>query len=150
MNRNILNDYLFESKSKFKKINSEDFHKNKPINNYISQNHYNCYSLINNINSPLEKKKNIFKIVTKTSRYRGVTRNKRKWQVYIRINNNNYYLGSYISEKTAAKIYDIMAIKKNGIKAKTNFKYTQNQIKKISKLVIDIDYIFDFADKMSI
>ena len=43
-----------------------------------------------------------------------------------------------------------MAIKKNGIKAKTNFKYTYNQIKKISKSIIDIDNIFDIADKMFI
>ena len=43
-----------------------------------------------------------------------------------------------------------MAIKKNGIKAKTNFKYTSKQIKKISKLVIDIDAIFDIANKMDI
>lgn len=149
-NKNILNDCFFENKNNFKKIILEEFNKINPINDNASLNHYNSFYVMNNGNSYLEKKRNIFKVVTKTSRYRGVTKNKRNWQVYIRINSKNYYLGSYSSEKTAAKIYDIMSIKKNGIKAKTNFKYTSNQIKKISKLAIDIDSIFDIADKMEI
>lgn len=124
--------------------------KNNPINNYISQNHCNGYYVINNRNSPFEKKKNKFKVITKTSRYRGVTLNKKKWQAYIRVNNLNTYLGSYSSEKTAAKVYDLMAIKKNGFKAKTNFKYTNKQIKKITKLVIDIDNILDMVNEMNI
>ena len=115
---------------------------NNSINNTISQNHSNFHNVINDRNSSFEKKKNIFKIITKSSRYKGVTKNKKKWQAYIRIKNKNIYLGSYSSEKTAAKIYDIMLIKKNGIKAKTNFKYTRRQIKIISK-VIDFDNIFD-------
>ena len=145
-----LNDCLFDNKSNFKNIVLEDFNKINPINDNVSQNHNNNNYVMNNRNSHLKQKKKIFKVVTKTSRYRGVTKNKRNWQVYIRINSNNYYLGSYSSEKTAAQIYDIMAIKKNGIKAKTNFKYTSKQIKKISKLVIDIDAIFDIANKMDI
>ena len=156
IDKNILNDCLYENKSNFKNIILEDFNKINPINEInpindkASQNHNNSKYVMNNGNSHLKQKKNIFKVVTKTSRYRGVTKNKRNWQVYIRINSKNYYLGSYSSEKTAAKIYDIMAIKKNGIKAKTNFKYTSKQIKKISKLIIDIDSIYDIADKMDI
>lgn len=124
--------------------------KNNPINNYISQNHCNAYYVINNRNSPFEKKKNKFKVITKTSRYRGVTLNKKKWQAYIRVNNINTYLGSYSSERIAAKVYDLMSIKKNGFKAKTNFKYTNRQIKKISKLVIDIDNLLDIVNEMNI
>ena len=43
-----------------------------------------------------------------------------------------------------------MSIKKNGFKAKTNFKYTNRQIKKISKLVIDIDNLLDIVNEMNI
>ena len=142
-NENILNTYLFDNPNKIiEKINLKVFNMNNSINNTISQNHSNFHNVINDRNSSFEKKKNIFKIITKSSRYKGVTKNKKKWQAYIRIKNKNIYLGSYSSEKTAAKIYDIMLIKKNGIKAKTNFKYTRRQIKIISK-VIDFDNIFD-------
>ena len=65
------------------------------------------------------------------------------------MNKINTYLGTYSSEKTAAKIYDIMAIKKNGFKSKTNFKYTNTQIKKISRLDIEIDNIFDIVKKIN-
>ena len=47
------------------------------------------------------------------------------------INNKKYYKGSYLSEEIAARIYDIMAIKNFGIKARTNFVYNHIQIKKI-------------------
>ena len=65
-----------------------------------------------NKKSSSKVKKNIFKVITKVSRYRGVTKNKKKWQSYIRINRKNTYLGSYKSEIIAAKIYDLMFIKK--------------------------------------
>jgi hypothetical protein len=39
------------------------------------------------------------------------------------INNKKWYKGSYYSEDTAARIYDIFSIKNRGIKARTNFKY---------------------------
>ena len=48
--------------------------------------------------------------------------------------NNKYYLGRYPSEELAARIYDIFAIKYRGIKARTNFIYNNNQIKKIVKM----------------
>ena len=89
----------------------------------------------------------MFKVITKYSRYKGVSKNKKKFQVYIRYKNKNTYLGSYSSEKTAAKIYDIMLIKKYGIKARTNFKYTRKEINKIFKLNIDINNIYEIMTK---
>ena len=53
-------------------------------------------------------------------------------------NKGKSYVGSYSSEEFAAKIYDILAIKLRGIKARTNFKYTYEQIKKIVNLDFDI------------
>ena len=43
-----------------------------------------------------------------------------------------------------------MAIKKNGLKAKTNFKYNYIDIIKISKLNIDIKIIKELASKNDI
>lgn len=54
------------------------------------------------------------------------------------LNKKNTYLGSYSSEKFAAKIYDFMSIKKNGIRAKTNFTYNYKQIERIYYLNFDI------------
>ena len=103
--------------------------------------------IINKKRSYIKRKRNIFKVITKISRYRGVTKNKKKWQVYIRINSKNTYLGSYKSEIIAAKIYDIMAIKKKGNNAKTNFKYDSKQIEKVSKLKLSINNLFKIASK---
>lgn len=46
-------------------------------------------------------------------------------------NNKKCYLGSYLSEEMAARVYDIFAIKNRGIKARTNFIYNNIQKKKI-------------------
>ena len=85
-----------------------------------------------NANSPLRNKKklksNKFIIRKKTSsKYRGVSKNGNKWQVLMQINNKQRYIGSYLSEELAARVYDILSIKNRGIKARTNFKY--NHIK---------------------
>jgi len=66
-----------------------------------------------------------------SSKYRGVSRNGNNWQVLIMANNKKYFIGNYPSEELAARIYDVCAIKKRGIKAKTNFPYNHNQIKNI-------------------
>ena len=66
------------------------------------------------------------------------------------INNKKYYKGSYLSEEIAARIYDIMAIKNFGIKAKTNFAYNHIQIIKIkeSKINIDSDNINEIMEQL--
>ena len=64
--------------------------------------------------------------------------------------NKKSYVGSYSSEEVAARIYDILEIKKRGIKARTNFKYNNIQIKKIKDMNIDIKSknINDFIDNL--
>ena len=51
---------------------------------------------------------------------------------------NRYYIGTFSSEEIAARIYDIISIKKIGMKAKTNFLYTSSQISQI--IDEDIDF----------
>ena len=74
----------------------------------------------------------------RSSRFRGVSKNGNQWQVLMMINKNKSYIGSYPSEELAARIYDILSLKNRGMKARTNFIYTSQQIKKICEINIDI------------
>ena len=97
------------------------------------------------LNSPSESKnlKKLNKIAfigrsKRSSKFRGVSKNGNQWQVLLMHKKGKSYVGSYNSEELAAKIYDILAIKYRGVKARTNFKYTFNQIKKIGDIDFDI------------
>lgn len=74
----------------------------------------------------------------RSSQYRGVSKNGNQWQVLMMINKNKSYIGSYPSEELAARIYDILALKNRGIKARTNFIYNRKQIQNICEKEIDI------------
>ena len=74
----------------------------------------------------------------KSIKYRGVSKNGNQWQVLIMVNKSKTYIGTYSSESIAARIYDIIAIKNRGIKARTNFVYSKNQLAKICSNDIDI------------
>lgn len=103
---------------------------------YINKDLLNNYSTSRGV----KKLKKINFVIRKnrSSKYRGVSKNGSKWQVLMMINNKKYYLGNYISEDLAARIYDIQAIKSWGIKARTNFVYDNDQIKKIYNKKINI------------
>jgi len=75
----------------------------------------------------------------RSSRFRGVSKNGNQWQVLLMHKKSKSYVGTYNSEELAAKIYDILALKYRGIKARTNFKYSYQQIKKISEINFDIN-----------
>ena len=51
---------------------------------------------------------------------------------------NKSYIGTYYTEEFAARIYDIVSIRRMGINAKTNFSYNNEQISRI--LEADIDF----------
>ena len=70
--------------------------------------------------------------------YRGVSKNGKKWQTIIYCGNYKGYIGIYPTEELAARVYDIISIKNQGIKAKTNFIYNIHQIEKIIETDIDI------------
>ena len=103
---------------------------------YANKSLLNSYSTAKNIK---EFNKKIFiKKSKRSSIYRGVSKNGNEWQVLMMINKNKSYIGSYPSEETAARIYDILALKIKGFKARTNFEYNYNEIIKICETQIDI------------
>jgi hypothetical protein len=65
------------------------------------------------------------------SRYRGVSRNGNQWQVLIMVSKKKRYVGSYSNEEEAARAYDKVALQNHGTKAKTNFDYADEEVKKI-------------------
>lgn len=137
---NIQNDfhknYLINNNNFFNIINSKEENE---IEEKFENNESSSLGLKENIKVPNKRIK--LKKFIKASRYKGISRNKKKWQVYIMMNKRNTYLGSYSSEKFAAKIYDFMSIKKNGINVKTNFIYNFKQLEKIYYINFDIKNI---------
>jgi hypothetical protein len=65
------------------------------------------------------------------SRFRGVSRNGKKWQVQLLGNLRKRYIGSIGNEQGAALIYDEYAIMTHGLRAKTNYSYTKKDIQNI-------------------
>jgi hypothetical protein len=148
-NINSNNKELFiitqEKNAKDNKNNEIKVFKNKKIV-YINRTLLNSYNTSKN----LKKVKNIAFIgeTKRSSKYRGVSKNGNHWQVLFMNQNKKSYVNSYSSEEVAARIYDILEIKKRGIKARTNFKYNNIQMKKIKDTDIDIKSknINDFID----
>ena len=131
--------------------NNENNNEIKVLKNHKAV-YVNRYLLKSPSSSKNLKKLNKIAFIGKTkrsSRYRGVSRNGNQWQVLIMLKRGKSYVGSYTSEEFAARIYDILAIKYRGIKARTNFKYSSEQIKTISETDIDIKSkdINDFISK---
>ena len=129
-------NYLIQKKTRQTENNNEiKVLKNNKIV-YVNSFLLNSYSTSKNI-----KKFNNITFIgrnKRSSRYRGVSKNGNQWQVLMMINKNKSYIGSYPSEELAARIYDILALKNRGIKARTNFIYNSKQIKKINEMEINI------------
>lgn len=67
----------------------------------------------------------------RSSKYRGVSKNGKHWQVLIMIKKKKRYIGNFIEEEEAAREYDKIAIQFHGPKAKTNFQYSEEEINSI-------------------
>jgi hypothetical protein len=132
--KNISRNFLLD----FNSNNEIKVFKNKKMV-YVNKDLLNNYSTSRTIKKL--KKINFIKINKTSSKYRGVSRNGNNWQVLIMIKNKNYYIGTYPSEEIAAKIYDIVAIKSQGVKARTNFPYNNIQIKNIYEANINIKMV---------
>ena len=109
----------------------------------------NSYWVYNPTKKP-KSSKNSLMINGRSSKYRGVSRNGNNWQVFLMINRNKTYVGTYPSEEIAARVYDIMSIKYRGIKARTNFIYNNDQIKMIKEIEVDLKSknIYDIISKL--
>lgn len=142
--KNVNKKFLFDSNNK----NEIKVLKNKkPV--YIDKYFLNANSISRNIK---KLKKNKFIIRNKTSsKYLGVSKNGSKWQVLMKINKKQSYIGSYPSEELAARVYDVLAIKNRGIKARTNFIYNniQKNIISESKINIKSDNISDIINQLT-
>ena len=144
---NVINIDSTKNKKKIELKNSEKISQNVKNNNEIKVLRNNKVVYINNYllnsNSTSKNIEPLTKIQfiggrKRSSRYRGVSKNGNQYQVLAMFNQSKSYIGSYSSEELAAKIYDIISIKNRGIKAKTNFKYSFEQINKIKNADIDI------------
>ena len=62
------------------------------------------------------------------SKYRGVTVNGNQWQTIINIDCKKTYLCTTYQAAKAGYLYDIAIIQCKGLKAKTNFDYTKEQV----------------------
>jgi hypothetical protein len=72
------------------------------------------------------------KYIYRGSKYRGVSRNGKTWQVLIMINRNKNYIGNFKSEVEAARAYDEYAMKFHKSKARLNF-FHQGFMKYVNK-----------------
>ena len=74
----------------------------------------------------------------RNSKYRGVSKNGSQWQVLFMYQKEKTYAGCFPLEEIAARVYDILAIKKRGIKARTNYLYSIEEMQKINEMNIDL------------
>ena len=65
------------------------------------------------------------------SRFRGISKIGKKWQVLMMVFKKKRYVGSYVSDEEAARIYDQYSIALFWIKAQPNFSYTKTQVEQI-------------------
>ena len=70
-----------------------------------------------------EDKKKLIKSMSiyRKSKFRGVLRKGKRWQVFIMINRNKNYIGNFKTEEEAAKVYDEYAMEFHKDKARLNF-----------------------------
>ncbi|CAI2384437.1 unnamed protein product [Moneuplotes crassus] len=62
------------------------------------------------------------------SQYIGVSKNNAHWQALINIGRTKKYIDIFLSEKEAARTYDLYAIALKGVKAGLNFDYTAEEM----------------------
>ena len=104
-----------------KKTNREEENKSKESLNHHHKNKIFAIKKIEDREKEAEEEKKLKKNIYRGSKYRGVSRNGKTWQVLIMINRNKNYIGNFKSEEEAAKAYDEYAMKFHKNKARLNF-----------------------------
>lgn len=77
------------------------------------------------------------------SQYIGVLKNGFRWQVLINAGRTKKYIGTFCEEKEAALVHDFYSIGLNGLKAKTNFSYSQDLVVEMIQNYFETDRMFD-------
>jgi len=77
------------------------------------------------------------------SKFIGVLKNGFRWQVLINAGRVKKYIGTFWDEKEAAVVHDFFSIGLNGLKAKTNFSYSQDIIVEMIENYFLADRIFE-------
>ena len=140
------NESIFLNKKR--NFSSVDSEQQKIQKVQIIKNNKVVYTSVQQNKNFLRAKKNLNKLTfisrgQRGSKYRGVSKNGNQWQVLIMIKKSKSYIGSYHTEELAARIYDIISLKNNGTKAKTNFCYSENEIKNLILLNVKDEFIED-------
>jgi hypothetical protein len=104
-----------------KKTNREEENKSKESSTHHHKNKIFAIKKIEDREKEAEEEKKLKKNIYRGSKYRGVSRNGKTWQVLIMINRNKNYIGNFKSEEEAAKVYDEYAMKFHKNKARLNF-----------------------------
>ena len=99
--------------------------ENKTKENLTPNNKHKIFSIkkIKDREKEDADEKKMKKYIYRGSKYRGVSRNGKTWQVLIMVNRNKNYIGNFKSEDEAAKIYDEYAMKFHKDKARLNFSH---------------------------
>ena len=100
---------------------------------YLDEDSENCKGSKNQKNNKLNilQEKLAEERKPRSSKFRGVSKNGKHWQVLIMIKQKKRYIGNFIDEEEAAREYDKIAIQFHGPKAKTNFQYNEEEINSI-------------------
>ena len=75
---------------------------------------------------------------SKRTSYFGVNKNGPNWQTLITVNWRKTYVGTFMTEVEAAKVYDFFSMLLNLNSAKTNFNYTKEQA---MQLISEFSYL---------
>ena len=135
-NENFNSNYINMQKKQTTLLNKKTSREeeNKTKENLTSKNKDKIFSIkkVKDRQKEEDEEKKIKKYVYRGSKYRGVSRNGKTWQVLIMVNRNKNYIGNFKSEDEAAKAYDEYAMKFHKNKARLNFAH-QGFIKYVNK-----------------
>jgi hypothetical protein len=94
--------------------------RKRPSYSFDSSGSVSSETVDESISEPVEKKRRKSGSGP-SSKYRGVCRNRRKWQAVIWVHGKRKYLGTFKDEESAARAYDVAALHFRGQKAVLNF-----------------------------